>query len=66
MKQRRGKMRDIEIRDSGTGESLAAHLDSIILSRNNRGEVTAMMVARFPSSSYETLLKWLELLRAQK
>jgi len=62
MKQRKGAVREIEIVDSDTGETLAAHLDSIVLS-SDHGEVTAIMVARFKSSSHETLLSWLERLK---
>jgi len=61
-KQKKGAIRDIEICDSETRESLAAHLDSIVLS-SDHGEVTAIMVARFKSSSHETLLNWLEKLK---
>ena len=61
MKQKKGA-REIEICDSETKQSLAAHLDSIVLS-SDHGEVTAIMVARFKSSSHETLLNWLEKLK---
>jgi hypothetical protein len=62
VKQKKGATREIEIRDSKTRESLSAHMDAIVLS-SCHGEVTAIMVARFKSSSHETLLSWLEKLK---